>query len=108
MADTAPAMSFYLSFAGIALAAGIASPWAIIVAAAAILLKLSSLTEFTKATPSSGSYISYIGKSFGAVTGVIASWALTGGYIVAVGYLMAAVGGLTSEILKEYAHVSIP
>jgi len=107
LADTAPAMSFFFSFAAIAVAAGIASPWAIIVAAIAILLKLNSLTEFTKVTPSSGSYISYIGKAFGAIPGVMTSWALTGGYIVAVGYVMAVMGGFTSVILTKYAHITI-
>jgi len=108
LADTAPAMSFFFSFAAIAAAAGIASPLAIIVAAVAVLLKLNSLTEFTKVSPSSGSYISYIGKAFGAIPGVMTAWALSVGYIIAVGYVMAIMGGWTSLILSKYAHISVP
>ena len=108
LADTAPAMSFFFSFAAIAAAAGVASPLAIIVAAVAVLLKLNSLTEFTKVTPSSGSYVSYIGKAFGAIPGVMTAWALSVGYIIAVGYVMAIMGGWTSLILSKYVHISVP
>jgi amino acid transporter len=80
---------------------------AIIVAAVAVLLKLNSLIEFTKVTPSSGSYVSYIGKAFGAVPGVMTAWALSVGYIIAVGYVMAIMGGWTSIILSKYFHVSV-
>lgn len=108
LGDTAPAMSFFFSFAVVAAAAGVASPLAIIVAAIAILLKINSLTEFTKVTPSSGSYITYIGKTFGAIPGVLTAWALTFGYIVAVGYVMAVMGAWTALILRQFLHVSIP
>ena len=108
LADTAPAMSFFFSFAVIAAAAGVASPLAIIVAAIAILLKINSLAEFTKVTPSSGSYISYIGKTFGAIPGVMTAWALGFGYIVAVGYVMAVVGAWTSLMLLQFLHITVP
>lgn len=108
LANTAPAMSFFFSFALIAGAAGVASPLAIIVAAVAILLKINSLVEFTRVTPSTGSYISYIGKTFGAIPGVITAWALGFGYIVAVGYVMAVMGGWSSLILTKFLHFTIP
>ncbi len=108
LADTAPAMSFFFSFAVIAAAAGVASPLAIIVAAIAILLKVNSLAEFTKVMPSSGSYISYIGKTFGAIPGVLTAWALTFGYVVAVGYVMAVMGAWTALIFSQFLHVAVP
>ncbi|MDA8193600.1 MAG: APC family permease [Thermaerobacter sp.] len=108
LADTAPAMSFFFSFAVIAAAAGVASPLAIIVAAIAVLLKINSLAEFTKVTPSSGSYVSYIGKTFGAIPGVMTAGALAFGYIVAVGYVMAVLGAWTTLILSQFLHISVP
>ncbi|AUW93097.1 MAG: APC family permease [Sulfobacillus thermotolerans] len=107
MANTAPAMSFFFSFATIAAAAGIASPLAIVVAAIVILLKINSLVEFTRVTPSTGSYISYIGKTFGPVAGVMAAWALSFGFIVAVGFVIAVLGGWTSLILQQFLHVTV-
>lgn len=108
LANTAPAMSFFFSFAAIAAAAGVASPLAIVVAAIAVLLKINSLVEFTKVTPSTGSYISYIGKTFGPIPGVMTAWALAFGYIVAVGYVMAVIGGWTSSMFQQFLHVNIP
>ncbi len=96
------------SFGAIAAAAGVASPLALVVAGVAILLKLNSLVEFTKETPSTGSYISYIGKAFGPVAGIITAWALAFGYTVAVGYVIAVIGGWTTLIFRLYLHVAIP
>lgn len=108
LANTAPAMSFFFSFATIAAAAGVASPLAIVVAAIVILLKINSLVEFTRVTPSTGSYISYIGKTFGAIPGVMAAWALGFGFIVAVGFVIAVLGGWTALILSQFLHVVVP
>ncbi|MCY0881290.1 MAG: APC family permease, partial [Firmicutes bacterium] len=108
LADTAPAMSFFFSFAVIAAAAGLASPLAIIVAAIAILFKVNSLAEFTKVAPSAGSYTAYIGKTFGAVPGVMTAWALTFGYIVAVGYVMAVMGSWAALILSRFCGITVP
>lgn len=108
LANTAPAMSFFFSFAAIAAAAGVASPLAIVVAAIAVLLKINSLVQFTRVTPSTGSYISYIGKTFGPIPGVMTAWALAFGYIIAVGYVMAVIGGWTSLIFSQFLHVQIP
>lgn len=108
LANTAPAMSFFFSFAAVAAAAGVASPLAIVVAAIAVLLKINSLVQFTRVTPSAGSYISYIGKTFGPVAGVMTAWALSFGYIVAVGFVMAVIGGWTSLIFSHFLHLNIP
>ncbi|WP_158026906.1 APC family permease [Sulfobacillus thermosulfidooxidans] len=108
LANTAPAMSFFFSFAVIAAAAGLASPLAIVVAAIAVLLKINSLVEFTRVTPSTGSYISYIGKTFGAVPGVMTAWALGFGYIVAVGYVMTVMGAWSSLMLAKFIHLQVP
>lgn len=108
LANTAPAMSFFFSFAVIVGAAGLASPLAIIVAAVAIVLKINSLVEFTRVTPSAGSYISYIGKTFGAIPGVMTAWALGVGYIVAVGYVMTVMGAWTALILSHFLDITVP
>ncbi|MHB1630273.1 MAG: APC family permease [Bacilli bacterium] len=108
LANTAPAMSFFFSFGVIALAAGIASPIAIAVAAIVVLMKINSLIEFTKVIPSTGSYISYIGRTFGAVAGTMTALALTFGYIVAVGYVMAVLGGWTATIFQTFFSINVP
>lgn len=108
LANTAPAMSFFFSFGAIAVAAGLGSPLAIAVAALVVLLKINSLMEFTKVMPSTGSYISYIGRTFGGVVGTMTAVALTFGYILAVGYVMAILGEWTSMTLSKFAGINIP
>lgn len=108
LANTAPAMSFFFSFGAIALAAGIASPVAIAVAAVVMLFKINSLTEFTKAMPSAGSYVSYIGRTFGPVAGMMTALSLTFGYLFAIGYVMAILGGWTSTIFQVFFHFHLP
>src|SRR5579859_7226010 len=67
MANIAPAMSFFFSSALIAGAAGIGSPLTIVAAAVAIALLGNTLSEFSRAIPSTGSFITFIGKTFGPV-----------------------------------------
>src|SRR5947209_5357434 len=62
MANIAPAMSFFFSFALIAAVAGVASPLTIIVATIAIALLGNTLAEFSRSIPSTGSFITFIGK----------------------------------------------
>ena len=80
MANIGPAMSFYFGFGYLAFTAGLASPLTIIAAGVAILLLGNTLSEFTKVLPSTGGFISFIGKTFGgpaAVTTAIVTGAAT-------------------------------
>ena len=52
MANIGPAYSFYFGFAGIVLAAGIGSPLVVLVAAVAIALLGNTLSQFSRAHPS--------------------------------------------------------
>ena len=65
MANIGPAMSFYFGFAFIAGTAGVASPLVILLAGIAIALLGNTLSEFTKVLPSTGGFITFVGKTFG-------------------------------------------
>ena len=105
MANIGPAMSFYFGFGYLAYTAGLASPLTIIAAGIAILFLGNTLSEFTKVLPSTGGFISFIGKTFGPRTGVMTA-ILTGvGYITAMASVIAIVGGFFQIILQNY-HVS--
>jgi amino acid transporter len=107
MANIAPAMSFYFSMALIASAAGVASPLTIIAAAIAIALLGNTLSQFTRSLPSTGSFITFIGKTFGPLSGLTAAIVMSVGYIIAVSSVACIAGGWTSDILVRYAHVHI-
>ncbi|MGO9501383.1 MAG: APC family permease [Streptosporangiaceae bacterium] len=107
MANIAPAMSFYFSMGLIAAAAGIASPLTIIAAAIAIALLGNTVAQFTKSIPSTGSFITFVGKGFGPVAALTTAIVMSVGYIIAISSVVAISGGWTSDMILKYAHVHI-
>lgn len=105
MANIGPAMSFYFGFGFLAYTAGLASPLTIIAAGIAILFLGNTLSEFTKVMPSTGGFITFIGKTFGARTGVTTAILTGAGYIAAMASVIAIVGGFFQMILQNY-HVA--
>jgi amino acid transporter len=102
MANIGPAMSFYFGFGFLAYTAGLASPLTIVAAGIAILFLGNTLSEFTKVLPSTGGFISFIGKTFGGRTGVTTAILVGVGYIAAMASVIAIVGGLFQMILQHY------
>ncbi len=93
MANIAPAMSFYFSSAFIAGAAGIGSPLTILLAAIAIALLGNTLAEFSRSIPSTGSFITFIGKTFGPLMAVTTTIVVSLGYIIAIASVIDISGG---------------
>jgi amino acid transporter len=108
MANIAPAMSFFFSSALIAGAAGIGSPLTIIAAAIAIALLGNTLAEFSRAIPSTGSFITFIGKTFGPVMAVTTTMVISIGYIIAISSVINISGGWTQIILQKYLGINVP
>jgi amino acid transporter len=108
MANIGPAMSFYFSFALIASAAGVASPLTIIMAGIAIALLGNTLAEFSRSIPSTGSFITFIGKTFGPVMAIATTIVICVGYIIAMASVIVISGGWTQIILQTYLHINIP
>ena len=65
MANIGPAMSFYFGFGFLALTAGVASPLTIAAAGLAVALLGNTLAQFSRAHPSAGGFITFVGRSFG-------------------------------------------
>ena len=108
LANIAPAMSFYFGFAVIADGAGVAAPLTILAAMLAVLLLANTLAEFSRLTPSAGSFVTFIGKSFGSRAGVTAAIFLVFGYILAGSSVVAIMGGWTSDTLEKYVGLNVP
>src|SRR6202020_707205 len=70
MANIGPAYSFYFGFGFLVFTAGIAAPLTIIAAGIAIALLGNTLAQFSKAHPSTGGFISFVGKTFGGTSAV--------------------------------------
>jgi amino acid transporter len=107
MANIGPAFSFYFSFAGIVAVSGIASPLTVLVAAVAIFLLGNTLSVFSVKMPSTGSFVSFIGRSFGTVPGLTSAVTLIIGYIIGLAGVIAAAGAITALLLKNFLHVTV-
>lgn len=108
MANIGPAMSFFFGFGTIVAAAGVAAPLTIVAAAVAIALLGNTLTQFSKSRPSAGSFVTFIGRTFGPWSAITAAIALVSGYIIAIAAVVAISGGWAHTILLKYLSISIP
>ncbi|HVT68361.1 MAG TPA: APC family permease [Trebonia sp.] len=108
MANIGPAYSFYFGFGFLVVTAGVAAPLTIIVAGVAIALLGNTLSQFSRVHPSTGGFISYVGKTFGGTSAVTTALLAGAGYIIAISSVLAVTGGFLSIILQYYFNVSIP
>ncbi len=108
MANIGPAYSFYFGFAGIVIAAGIASPLVLIVAIIAIALLGNTLSQFSRAHPSTGGFITFVGKTFGGTSAVTTALLAGAGYIIAISSVVVISGGFLSIMIQYYTGTSIP
>ena len=81
MANIGPAYSFYFGFAGLVLVAGLAAPLTIVAAAIAVALLGNTLAQFSRAHPSTGGFITFVGKTFGGTSAVSTALLCGAGYI---------------------------
>jgi amino acid transporter len=108
MANIGPAYSFYFGAGFLFFTAGVAAPLTIIVAGIAIALLGNTLSQFSRVHPSTGGFISYVGKTFGGTSAVTTALLCGAGYIIAISSVLAICGGYLSIVLQYYFNVSIP
>src|ERR1700751_6459787 len=93
MANIGPAYSFYFGAGFLFLTAGVAAPLTIIVAGIAIALLGNTLAQFSRAQPSTGGFISFVGKSFGGTSAGTTALLCGAGAIIAVSSVVAVSRG---------------
>ena len=108
MANIGPAYSFFFGFGFLVFTAGVAAPLTIIAAVIAIALLGNTLAQFSRAHPSTGGFISFIGKTFGGTSAVTTALLCGIGYIIAISSVLAISGGFLSIVLKYYFGWNIP
>ena len=108
MANIGPAYSVYFGFAGIVIAAGLGSPLVVIAAIVAIALLGNTLSQFSRAHPSTGGFITFVGKTFGGTSAVTTALLCGAGYIIAIAGVLVISGGFLSMMIQFYLNVSIP
>jgi amino acid transporter len=108
MANIGPAYSFYFGFAFLVFTAGLAAPLTILLAGVAIGLLGNTLAQFSRAQPSTGGFIAFVGKTFGGTSAVTTALLCGAGYIIAISSVLAVVGGFLSLTLQHYLNWNIP
>ena len=108
MANIGPAYSFFFGFGFLVLTAGIAAPLTIIAAIVAIALLGNTLAQFSRAHPSTGGFISFVGKTFGGTSAVTTALLCGAGYIIAISSVLAISGGFLSDVLNYYFGWNVP
>ncbi len=108
MANIGPAYSFFFGFGFLVFTAGVASPLTIIAAGVAIALLGNTLAEFSRAQPSTGGFISFVGKTFGGTSAVTTALLCGAGYIIAISSVLAICGGFLSDTLQYYFGWNVP
>jgi amino acid transporter len=99
LANIAPAMSFFFGFAVIVAGAGVGAPLTILLAMLVVLFLSNTLAEFTRYRPSTGSFVTFIGISFGPAAGAAASIFITVGYCIVTASVVAISGGWAHSTL---------
>ncbi len=108
MANIGPAYSFFFSFGLIVMTAGIAAPLTIVAAVIAIALLGNTLAQFSRAQPSTGGFITFVGKTFGGTSAVTTALLCGAGYIIAISSVLAVSGWFLGYTLNFYLGWNIP
>jgi amino acid transporter len=108
MANIGPAYSFMFGFGLIVITAGIAAPLTILAAAVAIALLANTLSQFARAHPSTGGFITFVGKTFGGTSAVTTALLAGAGYIIAISSVLVISGGFLSIMLNYYLGWNVP
>ncbi|HEU5334143.1 MAG TPA: APC family permease [Actinocrinis sp.] len=108
MANIGPAMSFFFGFGFLATTAGVASPLTIVAAGITVALLGNTLAQFSRARPSAGGFITFVGKTFGPTSAVTTALLVTVGYIVAMSSVIAISGGFLGITLHYYLGWNVP
>jgi amino acid transporter len=106
LASIAPAMSFFFGFSVIVRGAGLAAPLTILAAMLVILFLSNTIAQFSRFTPSTGSFVTFTGKAFGPSIGAAVSVFLTFGYLVASSTVVSIAGVWISATLKTFLGLS--
>ena len=108
MANIGPAYSFFFGFGLIVVTAGIAAPLTIIAAGVAVALLGNTLSQFSRAHPSTGGFITFVGRTFGGTSAVTTALLCGAGYIIAISSVLTVSGWFLEFTLHYYFGWDVP
>src|SRR3989440_9653290 len=108
MANIGPAYSFMFGFGLLVITAGIAAPLTIVAAVIAIALLGNTLSQFARAHPSTGGFITFVGKTFGGASAGAPALLGGGRDILALSSGGVVAGGVFPIPIPDYFYVRLP
>ena len=99
------ALASSLATSLVAADAGVAAPWAYIVAGAGSLCLASVIVRFTRRMASAGGLYTYTSRGLGAEGGFIGGWLYAGGFAAGISFVMIISGFFLNQVMD--AHVGI-
>lgn len=107
VAEIAPAIATIFVFAAIVAAAGVGTPFVILIAAIGFACHVNSTAEFSRVSPSAGFYATYCARAFGSRAGAT----IAGGYLLAMFVFYTAVffqmGVWVSTVVQNVWHFDL-
>jgi amino acid transporter len=105
LANLAPVEGIFLAITLVVFAMGSMTPWAFLIAGAAILATGNTMSEFSRSIPSAGSFVTFIGRGIGAraprtgqVLAGVSYYMLMICYPVTVGAVVVFMGSWVSSL----------
>ncbi len=99
LAQIAPTFSLLFASAGIVAVAGLGSPLVVLLAGIAFFFHVNSTAQFSRVLPSAGSYVTYLGRTFGKGAAAAAAAVALVGYLVTDASVVLIPGYWTAFVL---------
>src|SRR5438445_882213 len=108
MSYMAPGFSLFFTTALIAGLAGVFVPLTYLLAGVGVLCTGAALGQCSRMAPSAGSLQVFLRRGFGRVVGTAGGLVLMVGYVCLQGAVAVLFGGWSSQLLSDWAGISIP
>src|SRR5438874_9033179 len=101
------ALASSLATSFVAADAGVAAPWAYIVAGAGSLCLASVIIRFTRRMASAGGVYTYSARGLGPKAGFVAGWLYGWGFAAGISFVMVISGFFLNEVLDVHAGIHL-
>jgi amino acid transporter len=101
------ALASSLATSLVAADAGVAAPWAYIVAGAGSLCLASVIIRFTRRMASAGGVYTYSARGLGSGGGFIAGWLYAGGFAAGISFVMIISGFFMNQVMADHVGIHL-
>jgi amino acid transporter len=101
------ALASSLATSVVAADAGVAAPWAYIVAGAGSLCLASVIIRFTRRMASAGGVYTYSSRGLGSGGGFVAGWLYFGGFAAGISFVMVISGFFMNQVMAAHVHIDL-